>query len=331
MALPFWNGSGRILRQNVWRRWMLAHNVPKPNGQVPQPELFGCSSICSARCRTPPKRTRKRASAAIWTRASRSAIGGWTPAGIRWETVGWPKTGTWEVDLKRFPHGLRAISDYAHSRGVKTIVWFEPERVEPDTWLSKNHPEWILGGGAGTGLLNLGNPQAREWLTEHVDQLMVEQGIDLYRQDFNMDPLSDWRGRRTRSAGDHGDSPRRGLLGLLGRVVKRHPGDVHRHVRSGGRRNDLETLRRAIPLWRTDYRCEPIGTQCCSYGISLWIPLSGTGAADADVYTFRSNMVPFTNCLFDVRSKTLDFALLRRLIGAVAQRSPATFSAISIR
>ncbi len=82
---------------------------------------------------------------------------------------------------------------------------------------------------------------------------------------------------------------------------------------SGGRRNDLETLRRAIPLWRTDYRCEPIGTQCCSYGISLWIPLSGTGAADADAYTFRSNMVPFTNCLFDVRSKTLDFNLLRRL------------------
>jgi alpha-galactosidase len=82
---------------------------------------------------------------------------------------------------------------------------------------------------------------------------------------------------------------------------------------SGGRRNDLETLRRAIPLWRTDYRCEPTGTQCCTYGISLWIPLSGTGAADADAYIFRSNMAPFTNCLFDVRQATLDFGLLRRL------------------
>jgi alpha-galactosidase len=82
---------------------------------------------------------------------------------------------------------------------------------------------------------------------------------------------------------------------------------------SGGRRNDLETLRRAIPLWRTDWRCEPIGTQCCTYGISLWIPLSGTGAADVDTYVFRSNMVPFTNCLFDVRVKTLDYGLLRRL------------------
>ena len=43
-------------------------------------------------------------------------------------------------------------------------------------------------------------------------------------------------------------------------------------------------------LWRTDYRCEPVGTQCHTYGISLWIPLSGTGAADVDRYIFRSNM-----------------------------------------
>jgi alpha-galactosidase len=82
---------------------------------------------------------------------------------------------------------------------------------------------------------------------------------------------------------------------------------------SGGRRNDLETMRRAIPLWRTDYRCEPVGTQCCTFGISLWIPFSGTGAADADAYTFRSNMAPFTNCLFDVRDPRLDYELLRKL------------------
>ena len=44
---------------------------------------------------------------------------------------GWPWTGTWEVDRRphRFPNGLRAVSDHAHAKGVKTIVWFEPERV----------------------------------------------------------------------------------------------------------------------------------------------------------------------------------------------------------
>ena len=104
-----------------------------------------------------------------------------------------------------------------------------------------------------------------------------------------------------------------GYLAYWDELLKRHPGMFIDTCASGGRRNDLETLRRAIPLWRTDYRCEPTGTQCCTYGISLWIPLSGTGAADVDAYMFRSNMVPFTNCLFDVRMTTLDYDLLRRL------------------
>ena len=185
--------------------------------------------------------------------------------------------------------------------------------MHPDTWLTNSHPEWVLGG-AGGGLLNLGNPEARRWLTNHVDRLMTDEGIDLYRQDFNMDPLGHWRGA---------DPPDRqgiteirhveGYLAYWDELLRRHPGMFIDSCASGGRRNDLETLRRAIPLWRTDYRCEPIGTQCCTYGISLWIPLSGTGAADVDAYIFRSNMVPFTNCLFDVRDTTLDYDLLRRL------------------
>src|SRR4030042_6711120 len=91
---------------------------------------------------------------------------------------------------------------------------------------------------------------------------------------------------------------------------------------SGGLRNDLETMRRAIPLWRTDYRCEPVGTQCCTYGISLWIPLSGTGAADVDSYIFRRHMVPFTNCLWDIRDRALDYDLLRLLTSQLQQLSP---------
>ena len=46
---------------------------------------------------------------------------------------------------------------------------------------------------------------------------------------------------------------------------------------SGGRRNDLETMRRAVPLWRSDYAYEPIGHQCMTYGISFWLPYHGTG------------------------------------------------------
>ena len=51
---------------------------------------------------------------------------------------------------------------------------------------------------------------------------------------------------------------------------------------SGGRRNDLETLRRAVPLLRSDYIMEPVGNQGHTYGLSYWIPYYGTGTRETD-------------------------------------------------
>jgi alpha-galactosidase len=61
---------------------------------------------------------------------------------------------------------------------------------------------------------------------------------------------------------------------------------------SGGRRNDLETLRRAVPLWRSDYPYKPISQQGETYGLSLWIPYYGTAINSLDPYFFRSQMTP---------------------------------------
>ncbi|MCL5099026.1 MAG: alpha-galactosidase [Candidatus Omnitrophica bacterium] len=316
MVLQFWTGD-HIRAQNIWRRWMLAHNVPRPGGKLPEPELFGCSAHYTGEMTLGTEENQIQ-----WIDRyleEKVKIGHyWMDAGWYVNKGGWPNTGTWEVDLKRFPHGLRAICDHAHANGIKTIVWFEPERVTAGTWLTENHPEWILGGKNG-GLLNLGNTEARQWLTDHIDKLLTDQGIDLYREDFNMDPLGYWRAN---------DAPDRqgiteihdveGHLAYWDELLRRHPDMFIDSCASGGRRNDLESMRRAIPLWRTDYRCEPVGTECHTYGISSWIPLSGTGAADVDSFIFRSNMVPFTNCLWDMRNRQLDYDLMRRLTGEFA-------------
>ena len=111
------------------------------------------------------------------------------------------------------------------------------------------------GSSAATaaGCSNLGNPDARRWLTDHVDKLLTEQGIDLYRQDFNMDPLGYWRGaRRPGPAGHHRNPHVEGYLAYWDELLRRHPGMLIDTCASGGRRNDLETMRRAVPLWRSD-------------------------------------------------------------------------------
>jgi len=43
IVLQFWNGEW-LDAQNIWRRWMLAHNVPRPNGKLPPPQMAGNTS-----------------------------------------------------------------------------------------------------------------------------------------------------------------------------------------------------------------------------------------------------------------------------------------------
>jgi alpha-galactosidase len=230
----------------------------------------------------------------------------------------WSDTGTWEVDPIRFPHGLRAVSDHAHSKDVKVLLWFEPERVAPGSWLFEHHPEWLLeekDNRFGQKLLNLGNPEAYNWLVDKLDNFISEQGIDLYRTDFNIDPLPFWRAA---------DAPDRqgitenryisGFLSYLDELHKRHPNIWMDTCASGGRRNDLETLRRALPLMRSDYGYEPTGMQNLTYGASLWLPYSGTGVSGLDPYAFRSQMTHLLALVWDLRNKSLNYPLLRRMV-----------------
>jgi len=39
MVLLFWKGSDVVRSQNLWRRWYLAHTMPRVNGTLPKPQL----------------------------------------------------------------------------------------------------------------------------------------------------------------------------------------------------------------------------------------------------------------------------------------------------
>jgi alpha-galactosidase len=333
MVLQFWKGD-RLRSQNLWRRWMMAHSMPRPGGRLPPPQFVASSSRAYGEM-IGANEANQIMHIDRYLEEGLKLDYWWMDAGWYVQQQGWPQVGTWEVDLKRFPRGLRPISDYAHAKGMKIVTWFEPERVAAGTWLAEKHPEWVLGGAKG-GLLNLGNPDAWNWLVDHIDKLVTEQGIDLYRQDFNMDPLSYWRGN---------DPPDRqgiteikhvtALLAFWDELIRRHPNLLIDCCASGGRRNDLETLRRAVPLWRSDYAFEPVGHQGMTYGISFWIPYHGTGTVacanagyygggktPVEPYAFWSNTAPSLGSGIDIRVKEIDYAALRRLVGQWRSISP---------
>src|SRR5262249_21414651 len=95
----------------------------------------------------------------------------------------------------------------------------------------------------------------------------------------------------------------------------------------GGRRNDLETMRRAVPLWRSDHAYDPIGSQGMTYGLSPWLPYHGTGTvamanapevgggwAPGGPHAFLGGAPPSDVTGFDVRVANLDYTALRELV-----------------
>jgi alpha-galactosidase len=319
VVLQFWKGD-YLRSQNVWRRWFIAHNLPRPDGKPVPTHYAACFGNMQPRAEE---------ELAIIDGFLREGIkldywildAGWYPSHGQWSN-----TGTWEVDPERFPRGLRELADHLHAHGMKFVVWFEPERVMPGSWLDENHPEWLLPckadanttpqlGRSQARLLNLGNPEAWKWAVEHFDNLLVSQGIDVYRQDFNMDPLEHWR---TADAPDRqGMTEMKHVLGYLAywdELLRRHPGLWIDTCASGGRRNDLETLRRSVPLLRSDCFDTPTTQQSQTYGISLWIPYYGSGLGASDPYWFRSCIFPASRVGWDTRKKDLDYPLLHRMI-----------------
>ena len=293
VALLFWEGDW-ISAQNNWRRWMIAHNLPRPGGKLPPPQLAGGSNRQTVEMQDANEENQLKY-------LNRNLDDGikldywWMDAGWYPFKNGWWETGTWDPDPERFPHGFTPISAAAHKRGVKIIVWFEPERVTPGSWLEKNHPDWLLGKSGENQLLYLGNPQAWQWLVDHVSGIIREQGIDLYRQDFNFEPLLLWRDKEADDR--RGITEIRHVTGYLAywdELRKRFPNLLIDTCASGGRRDDLETLRRAVPLWRSDYAFEPAAMQQLTYGMALWMPYFGTAVNSLDPYIFRSQMTPAT-------------------------------------
>ena len=290
VALLSWKGEDWLRAQNLWRRWFIAHNIRRPGCQLPPVQWCGGAGTGLMDIAT--ETIVKRSADAYLERGLKPDFlwmdAGWYPCNGHW----W-NTGTWEPDRMRFPGGIRAVTDYLHERGIRSILWFEPERVTPGTWLDVNHPEWLFRG-KDESLLNMGDPEARKWAVERVDGLIVSEGIDIYRQDFNTSPLPYWRAN---DAEDRtGITEIRYVTGLLAywdELLKRHPAMLYDNCASGGRRNDLESMRRGVPYTKSDYAGEPVGVQGETYGISLWLPyFAATWETSEDPYICRSNMAP---------------------------------------
>ena len=318
VALMFWSGD-RMNGHNRFRRLVLAHHSRKVDGNPFYP-------LCSAfNYRDPQPCGEYSCLTADWAIAMvrRYSMFELTPD-VFWLDAGWHTgagdfrhgkswantTGNWTVDRERFPEGLKPVSDAVHETGAKFMVWFEPERVVKGTQWATEHKEWMLSTEWPEGseqstwyLFDLGNDAACDWLCKYYGDLIEENGIDYYRQDFNMLPAGYWRDAD--QPGRSGIKEIRHIENLYkfwDYLLERFPGLLIDNCASGGKRLDWESIGRSAPLWRSDYYHydDPDGYQCHTYGLNFFLPIHGTGILLPDQYSFRSSLSSALQCNWKV-------------------------------
>ena len=206
-------------------------------------------------------------------------------------------TGEWVVSPHIHPGGLRDVAARCHGMGKKFLLWFEPERVIDGTPITREHPEYFLRHGSSRNLLlDLSKPEAERYCLDTLSRLIEDIGVDCYRQDFNFAPLPYWRGADTEERqGIHEILHINALYRIWDALLARFPHLFIDNCASGGRRNDIELLRRSMPLWRSDYQCpanhDPEVVQCHTVSYNSFLPYSGSGSGRLwDTYRFRSAM-----------------------------------------
>ena len=342
VALMFFCDPDYNRAMNLWRAWSWERNVPQQNGGPLGPKVsFGSNG----RFYEAKFATQENQLFFIDKYLENGLYMDYWWIDAMWYELGtekypnWCPVGTWEVDAKRFPNGFAPLAGRLAKYGGGVMAWFEPERVSPGTYLYDNRKEWLLSTPAALRaldgsvvvsdeasnidnslLLNLAVDEVVKWLTDHVNKLIRDNKLAVYRQDFNMNALRFWR--HNDEAGREGVLENKycqGYLKYWDGILAANPGIIIDTCSSGGRRLELETLRRSAPVHKTDYVYHDYLIKAAFHQTFMQlIPYFGaTGNADnmpVDQYMFAANFAPWFGFDYEMRNDKTDFAPMKDLL-----------------
>ena len=209
----------------------------------------------------------------------------------------WSKnTGNWEVNMQAHPDGLTEVAECAKQAGAGIMLWCEPERAIRGTKMTQLHPEWFLSRPNDQSMiLNLGNKEAFDYVCATLTSYIEKLHMSCFRQDSNAE-LTDYFYYND-EADRRGITEIKHIMGqyrLWEYLDKKFPGLMIDNCASGGRRIDIETLKRTVTFFRSDYQCNfnenPEVLQVHNTNTSRYFPYMGcTSKTKSDTYAIRSS------------------------------------------
>ncbi|HXH78558.1 alpha-galactosidase [Nocardioides sp.] len=187
--------------------------------------------------------------------------------------------GDWTVGAEQWPDGLHPLIERVHAAGMDFGLWVEPEMVNEDSDVAREHPDWILRGRGELPptwrhqqVLDLQDPDAYAHVRDALMAILDEYPIAFLKWDHNRDLIDVAHGGRPAV---HGQTE--AFYRLLDELRAAHPGLEIESCSSGGARIDLEVLTRTDRVWPSD-TIDAVERQRIQRWTSLLVPPERLGA-----------------------------------------------------
>ncbi|MCP4180650.1 MAG: alpha-galactosidase [bacterium] len=214
--------------------------------------------------------------------------------------------GDWFVDNKKYPEGLKPLIDFVNKNGMEFGLWFEPEMVNPNSNLFREHPDWILGVdgynqklGRYQYVLDLSNTDAFKYIFDRLDALLTEYNIKYVKWDMNRDLSQPADSSNYPSVHNQVSN----FYKLLKTLNSKHSDVEIESCSSGGSRADFCVLRYTNRIWTSDCN-DALERQNIQRGFSYFLPpeLMGSHFGPSPAHT-------------TLRSSSLQFRILTSIFG----------------
>ncbi|WOO84247.1 Alpha-galactosidase C [Vanrija pseudolonga] len=198
--------------------------------------------------------------------------------------------GDWVANPRRFQRGLAPFAEKitalpiagSQTDNVNFGIWVEPEMVNPQSELYKQHPEWALHAADHDRtearhqlVLNLGLTVVQDYLIEAIDTLLKSANISYVKWDNN-------RGIHELSRPSDAHRYILGLYRVIDVLTTRHPDVLWEGCASGGGRFDAGLLHYWPQHWTSD-NTDGRDRLYIQWGTSLVYPASTMGCHVSEV------------------------------------------------
>lgn len=193
--------------------------------------------------------------------------------------------GDWFDNREKLPTGVKGIAKRIHEMGMLFGIWVEPEMINEDSMLFRNHPDWCLRiPGREPNLeryqlvLDMTRKDVRDYLFEMIGKVLDESKADYVKWDMNRSLSDVWSA--VIPAERQGEVSHRYVLGvyeLMERFRNRYPHILWEGCSGGGGRFDAGMLYYMPQIWCSD-NTDALDRIHIQYGTSFGYPISCMGA-----------------------------------------------------